>query len=137
MSAQNRALLYVLLVFFSGSIAGALGMHLVEHFWLHPQQAAAAPNWPADRQYYIEQFKKELNLTDDQSKRLESILDDTMKQYEDLHSFTHRVRDDGLMQIRAMLDDNQRKQFDELTRRIETPEQRAKRRPSASQPPSK
>jgi len=131
MSAQSRALLYVLLVFLSGVVAGALSMNMAEHYWLHPRQASAsAENWgdSSERRGAIELFKKQLNLTPDQIKQLEVILDETMTQYEDLHSFTHHIRDNGLTEIRAMLDDTQKKQFDELTRRSETPEQRRQRR---------
>ncbi len=128
MSAKNRALLYVALIFFSGALAGGMFMSFAEHYWLHPRQAAAAPPWESDRQHSIELFKRQLNLTDDQTRQLETILDETMRQYEDLHSFTHHIRDDGLMRIRAMLNDNQRKEFDTLTRRMETPEQMRQRR---------
>lgn len=128
MSAKNRALLYVAIVFLSGALAGALGMSFAEHYWLHPRQASAAGMWASDRQHSIDLFKRQLNLRDDQTRQLETILDETMRQYEDLHSFTHHIRDDGLMRIRAMLDDNQRKEFDTLTRRMETPEQMKQRR---------
>lgn len=129
MSAQSRSLLYVVIVFFSGAIAGALVMNVAEHYWLHPRQAAAAETWGNgdERRSAIELFKKQLNLTPDQTKRLEVILDETMTQYEDLHSFTHHIRDNGLMEIRALLDENQRKRFDELRGRVETPEQTKQR----------
>jgi hypothetical protein len=122
MSARSRALLYITLIFFSGVIAGALGMNLLERYYWVPPHPAAAANWEdADRQAYVELFKRQLNLTDDQTRRLETILDETMKQYHDLHFFTHHIRDDGLTRVRAMLTDEQRKRFDELTRKMEPP----------------
>ncbi len=135
MSAQGRALVYVLVVFFCGAIAGALVMNVAEHYWLHPRPAAAAENWGdiGERRSAIELFKQQLNLTPDQTKQLEGILDETMIQYEDLHTFTHHIRDNGLLQIRAMLNEDQRKKFDELTRRIETPEQRRTRKAKEQQ----
>lgn len=122
MSQQSRAVLYVVVVFFVGVVTGALSMNVIEHFWIHPRginiTAASVPRTTlSSRDRYIEQFKKELNLTDDQSKQLESILDETMRQYDDLHSFSHHIRDDGVARIRAILTDTQRQKFDEITRK--------------------
>lgn len=131
MSAQSRAVLTVFVVFFIGVVTGALTMNVVEHFWIHPRALSTSParvppaSWSrVDRDHYIEQFRKELNLTDVQSKQLESILDETMQQYLDLHSFSHHIRDDGIARIRALLDDNQRKKFEEITRKRDAAEQR-------------
>lgn len=135
MSAQSRAVLSIAVVFLTGLVAGALLMNVMEHFWMHPAEArfvpaarSTSPAWAANREHYIEEFKKELNLTDAQSKQLQAILDETMKQYIDLHSFSHHIRDDGIARIRAMLDDNQRKKFDDITRKLNADEQKARRK---------
>jgi hypothetical protein len=134
MSAQQRAVLYVVVVFFTGVVTGALVMNIVEHVWMHPgvlASRAPTPNaWDKDREHYMEQFRSELHLTDEQSKQLEQILDETMRQYEDLHSFSHHIREDGLARIRAMLNDDQRKKFDQLTAKM-TQERSERRRREA------
>ncbi len=119
MSARSRALVYIVLIFCSGAVAGALLMNVAEHFWMHPAPSAAAPRPDPGAKPYVEEFRKELHLTDDQSRQLEEILDETMKQYSDLHTFSHHVRDDGIARIRAILNDEQRKQFDELLKKQE------------------
>lgn len=125
--ANNRtcAIIYTVVVFFAGLVAGTLLMNITEHFWLHPGGHVITPRaWQAtDRQKYVEQFKREVSLNDAQGRQLESILDETMRQYDDLHSFTHHIRDDGIARIRAILNDDQRKRFDELTRKRAPAEQ--------------
>ena len=136
MSGQQRAVLYIFVVFFAGVIAGALLMNVLEHVWIHPgmtARASSAPRaWDADRRHYMEQFRKELNLTDDQARQLEEILDETMRQYNDLHSFSHHIREDGLTRIRAILNDDQRKRFNDLTRKMD--QDRAERKKSDARP---
>lgn len=120
MPNRSRAILYTTVVFCAGLVAGALLMNLREHIWLHPSgHVVSASSWgAADRGHYIEQFKTELKLTEPQSLQLETILDQTMRQYHDLHSFSHHIRQEGFTRIRAMLDDTQRKRFDEITKKM-------------------
>lgn len=59
---------------------------------------------PQDRAAHL---KKELKLTDDQTKKIEAIMNDTHKKMESL-------RDDTKTQIKAVLTDEQKKKFDEM-----------------------
>jgi Spy/CpxP family protein refolding chaperone len=122
---RTCAIVYTAVVFLAGMIGGALLMNLGEHFWLHPSgHVVTQGSWEkSGRQQYIEQFKRELNLNDAQSAQLVTILDETMRQYDDLHSFSHHIRDDGLTRIRAMLNPDQQKRFDEITKRMKSSEQ--------------
>ena len=43
-----------------------------------------------------------------------------MRQYHDLHSFSHHIRQEGVNQIRAMLDEKQRKRFEELMKKTDS-----------------
>jgi len=135
MPNRSRAILYTMVVFCAGAVAGALLMNLREHMWLHPSgHVVSAGSWDnVDRRHYIEQFKKELNLTETQSQQLEIVLDETMRQYSDLHTFSHHIRDEGLTRIRAMLDETQRKRFDEIVKKAE--HQKPPKKPA--RPPSK
>jgi Spy/CpxP family protein refolding chaperone len=133
---RTCAVVYSLAVFLAGAVAGALVMNLTEHFILHPARPAVeqAKKWnEADRAHYVERFKSELNLTEAQSRQLERILDETMRQYDDLHSFTHHIRQEGIMRIRAMLDDSQRKRLDDIVKKADAPlaEQQKKARKPA------
>lgn len=134
MPNRSRAIVYTAVVFLAGVVAGGLLMNLREHLWLHPSgHVVSASRWgDADRRHYVEQFKKELNLTEVQSQQLELVLDQTMRQYHDLHTFSHHIRDEGLTRIRIMLDDNQRKRFDEITKKMGCLLEQKKKTPRAS-----
>ena len=117
MPDRGRAILYTGVVFAAGMIAGALLMNLGEHLWLHRGRHAPIPaSSSAIDRHVIEQFKTELKLTEAQSQQLETILDETVRQYHDLRSFSYHIREEGIARIRAMLDDNQRKRFDEIVK---------------------
>lgn len=117
MPNRSRAVLYTAVVFLAGVIFGALLMNLREHLWVHRGGHAITPaSWAtADRAHYVEQFKTQLKLTDAQSLQLEAVLDETMRQYHDLHSFTHHIRAEGIARIRTILTPEQRRRFDQIT----------------------
>ena len=123
MSNRSRAILYSTVIFLAGIVAGALLMNLREHLWLHPQgHVVTAASWDqADRAYYIEQIKTELQLTEAQSREMEAILDATIRQYHDLHTFSHHIREEGIASIRATLNDEQRHRFDEIVGKMTCP----------------
>ena len=123
MSNRSRAILYSAVVFFAGMVAGALLMNLQEHLWLHPQgHIVSAASWDeADRAHYIEQIKQELQLTESQTRQLEATLDATMRQYHDLHTFSHHIREEGIAQIRAILNEDQRQRFDHIVGKMTCP----------------
>ncbi len=128
---RKYAVLYTAIVFVAGAVAGALVMNLAEHFWIHPGGTISAtnPRWnDADRAHYVEKFKAELKLTDEQCRQLEKVLDETMRQYDDLHSFSHHIREEGLTRIRAMLNEEQLRRFDEITKRMAEAEDQKRRK---------
>ena len=49
-----------------------------------------------------------------------------MRQYHDLRTFSHHIRDEGITDIRAILNDEQRQRFDQLTGRIASPMEQKK-----------
>lgn len=118
MPNRGRAILYTLVVFLAGGLTGAVLTNLYEHFMRHPAGHVITPaSWlKADRAHYIEKLRADLELTDTQTKDLEKILDETMRQYHDLHAFSHHIRQEGILRIRGILDEPQRKKFDKYTR---------------------
>ena len=91
------------LVFLSGAAVGAVAMNLGIHNWLHH-----APFWTtAGKAIYIEKVKKDLDLTPAQAEQMESILDDFGKYY-------HTVLADGKSRIMQILNDNQRRKFEQM-----------------------
>ncbi len=121
MAARTRALLYLTLIFTCGMVAGALAMNVVEHGWLHrgiPYVRTSRISNEA-RAHILEQVKKELVLTPAQAGQLETIVDDTMKQFEDLHEQAHRVRLESRERIRSILDDQQKVKFEEAMAKLQ------------------
>ncbi len=116
MPNRSRAIAYTLVVFLAGGLTGAVLMNLYEHFWRHPLGHVVTPSsWmKADREHYIEKLAADLELTPAQRTELESILDTTMQQFNDLHVFSHHIRQEGINRIRALLNENQRKRFDQF-----------------------
>ena len=98
-------------------------MNLREHLWLHPQgHIVTAASWKqTDQAHYIEQIKTELQLTEAQSREMEAILDATMRQYHDLHTFSHHIREEGITSIRDILNEEQRHRFDEIVGKMTCP----------------
>ncbi len=114
MNTRLRASLYIVLVFLSGAVAGALAMNVSEHLWLH-----STPAWAKDRPHVMEEVKKELVLTPAQASQMETILDDTMRQFQELHARSHQIRAESKERIRAILSDEQKVKFEKAIARLQ------------------
>ena len=91
------------LVFLCGAAAGAIAMNLGLHNRLHK-----APFYTdAGKSIYLERVKKDLDLTPEQCEQMESILDDFSKYY-------RTVLADGKSRIMQILNDNQRRRFEQI-----------------------
>jgi len=91
------------LVFLCGAAAGALAMNLRVHKNLHK-----APFWTdSGKVEYFERVKRELNLSPVQCEQMESILDDFTQYY-------RNVLADGKSRIMQILNDDQRKKFEQI-----------------------
>ena len=106
-----RILSTLLLVFLCGSLAGALVMR-------HSTQAR--PEGPAaywtkgGKEIAIEHFVKELDLTPEQTRQIEMILDDFTIYYETLQAQIDEVRANGKQRILLMLNPEQQKRFEHM-----------------------
>ncbi len=107
MSDSVRSALLLSLVFLCGGMAGGVG----EHYW-EARVVRAKSSWADSRLHTLEQVKADLALTDEQYQKLGQILDDTMKQFQDLHTRSHEVRQDTKNRILAILDDQQKTRFE-------------------------
>lgn len=75
---------------------------------IHSSLHRPAPAWTdSARQLTLERWKKELNLSDDQSKQIEQVLDDFAKYYDN-------VLADGNSRILLILDERQRLKFQKM-----------------------
>jgi pyrroline-5-carboxylate reductase len=102
-SPTASAILPLILVFLCGVTVGALVMNV----GLHRNWHRAIPNYESRNNMTLETWKRELNLTEDQSQKIESILDDFSKYYDN-------VLADGNSRILLILNDAQKQKFQQL-----------------------
>jgi hypothetical protein len=93
----------LLLVFVCGFVVGALAYNLGTHKRLHREAFWTTSGKDAA----VARVKKELDLTPQQVEQMESILDDFAKYYT-------TVLSDGKSRIMQILDDAQKKKFEQL-----------------------
>ena len=98
--AERVAIISLMLVFLCGTVLGAVAMSYWEH-GVHGPATRSAPTMS------IAEWKDKLNLTDDQTRQLTSILDDFSRLYDDLLS-------DGNTRIVQILNDEQKKKYQKM-----------------------
>ncbi len=112
-SWQNpRILLTLLIVFLCGVSAGMLIMSLgTQRRWPTVQQ----PSWrESGKEVSLQRFKKELDLTPQQTEQLETILDDFFTYYHTLQAQLDDVRASGKNRIVRILNPDQKRKFEKL-----------------------
>lgn len=106
-----RVVFTLLLVFLCGAAVGMVVMSLGGHRW----QAPRSLSWKeGGREVTLERFKKELNLTPEQSAQLETILDDFFMYYHTLQAQLDEVRATGKSRILRVLSPEQRTKFERM-----------------------
>jgi hypothetical protein len=104
-SSRFACIMTISLVFLTGAITGAVVMNLGAHKMMH---RAAAPFWTeGGKEIWLQRWKKDLNLSPDQTREMTVILDDFGMYY-------RNVLSDGKARILKILDEDQRKKFDKL-----------------------
>jgi hypothetical protein len=110
--------LYLLLVFGSGAVVGALGYRTY-----NPPTARSgsltAPQPPSEwRRQYVEESRSRLSLTDDQVAKLNSILDQTEARFrggrEQYNQVIRQIREDHFERVRTILTPDQVPKYEKL-----------------------
>lgn len=96
---EKIAIVSFLLVFLCGGVAGAMVMS----YWVHPLL-----HNPGTMSVSVKEWKQ-LDLTDEQTRQLTSILDDFSRYYDNLLA-------DGNSRILQILNPDQRKKYDRMIR---------------------
>ncbi len=111
-SWQNpRILCTLLLVFLCGAAAGGLTVRLA----MNQSARRSGPYWKeAGREITLERFRRDLNLTPDQSQQMATILDDFFMYYQTLQAQMDEVRGSGKSRILNILNEDQRKRFEKM-----------------------
>ena len=109
---QNPRIVYTLLcVFLSGAAFGALAMRLT----YSPERHRGGPYWrEGGREISLQRFKKDLDLTPEQAKEMETVLDDFMTYYQTLQAQMDDVRATGKERIYRILREDQKQKFDRM-----------------------
>lgn len=100
--AERIAIISFVLVFLCGILLGAVVMSVYGHFDLHGHEPAAA-----GLSMSMPELKQRLDLTDQQTEQLQSVLDDFSHYYDDVLS-------DGNSRIMQILNEEQRTRFRRL-----------------------
>jgi Spy/CpxP family protein refolding chaperone len=105
--AGRVAILSFVLVFLCGAVLGAVVMSVSGHAGLHD---ARIPPPPAPGfSMAVNDWKRQLDLTDEQTVQLTSILDDFSRYYDD-------VLADGNSRVMQILNPEQRRRFQQMLR---------------------
>jgi len=135
---NRRAAFYLIVVFVLGVALGILGNQLAgrwELFRRYPRSYERGPRGGP------EWLSRELGLSAEQQRQLETILDETGKQFQQVRQRVRedyeRVRQQSGERIRAILTEEQRTKFEELLRRMEAERLRRGRSPSPPFPPER
>jgi biopolymer transport protein ExbD len=106
-SPTTAAILPLVLVFLCGMTVGALAMNLgIHRTGIHLPTARPATT-KDQNMMTLETWKRELNLNNDQSRQIESILDDFARYYDN-------VLADGNSRILLILNDKQKQKFQQM-----------------------
>lgn len=117
MSRKNLPIaFYLLLVFISGGVVGALGYRTY-----NPPTArtvSAPPSQSEFRKQYLDESKQRLALTDDQMAKLAAILDDTEARWaqvrEQANQQIRQIRDEHFAKVRMILTPEQLPKYEKL-----------------------
>lgn len=97
---ERVAILSLILVFLCGAVVGAVVMGMSGH-------SGHLRNQPSGFAMDADRWRQELNLSDQQAKEMNSILDDFGRYYDNLIA-------DGQTRVRQILNPQQRRKFDQL-----------------------
>lgn len=100
-SAKTTLIISFALIFLCGAVSGALVMNMRTHVGRTVVRGTFSSHSEVQR------LHRALNLTDEQTRQLQMILDDVAKYYDNVLS-------DGQTRVMQILDDNQKQKFRDL-----------------------
>lgn len=125
---RSAIALYMAIVFVSGGILGFYANRLYAVSTTQPRPAAKSQQSPQEfRKGLVSFYRKRLYLNDDQTQKLELILDDVGAQYqaqfkkerEAIRPELNRIRQEQIDRITEMLDAKQKEKYSELLKERE------------------
>ncbi|HSB17165.1 MAG TPA: hypothetical protein VLE22_22130 [Bryobacteraceae bacterium] len=126
--SRTAVVLYLLIVFLSGALVGALAHRL---YVIRGVENGGPARPESYRSRYIEEMRTRLNLDEGQVQLLNGILDDARTRYraarEKIRPELDTIRQDQVGKIRSMLSEGQRIEYEKL---LEEREKRHRQRPT-------
>jgi hypothetical protein len=109
---QTPSILFTLFcVFLAGAATGAVTMR----FGFPPEKHKPYLSWnEAGREFSLQKFKKELDLTEAQAEEFSRIIDDFMTYYQVAQATMEDVRATGKGRILKILNEDQKKKFEKM-----------------------
>jgi len=108
---RNPRIVYTLVcVFLCGALVGAIMMR----FGFSPERHVGAYWKEGAREISLQRFKKDLDLTPEQTKDMETVLDDFMMYYQSLQAQMDDVRATGKSRILKILREDQKAKFEKM-----------------------
>jgi hypothetical protein len=114
--SNPRVLAVLLLVFVTGTLSGAIAYRVVRSRLARTSQmttSSGSPSW-SNKEGFLARYKKELNLSDEQTAKMAKVLDDYKMYYQNLQEQLEEVRSTGKSEILKILDEAQRQKFEKL-----------------------
>ena len=110
---QYSLILSLLLVFSSGMVVGAFGLHL----YTAKSVTATSRKSPEDyRRGYVEELRVRLNLNAEQLLKLNGVLDQTRAQYKDVRDRMkpdmNRIKNEQIEKINSLLSPDQQQKYE-------------------------
>jgi hypothetical protein len=113
--SNPRVLSILALVFLAGVFTGGAAMK----YGLHPRLHPAAGFGQANKEQLLNRCKRELSLTDDQTRQVAQIIDNTASYYQTLQDQLSDVKADSLGKIKGLLNDEQKLKFERMVNDIQ------------------
>lgn len=109
---HQRILSLLVLVFLCGAAAGALGMRLAGTYMARP----SISTWKqSTREMTLDWFRRELQLTPEQAREVEAVLDDYVIYYQNLQTQMDDFRYEGKKRILQILNEEQREKYERMS----------------------
>jgi hypothetical protein len=106
---------YLFVVFVSGGVVGALGYRMYSPPSARSEQRLSPEAW---RRQYLDELQTRVNLTPDQVKKVNSIMDDTDAVFHQAHDKHHqefdKIKEDQRAKLRAILTPEQLPKFEQF-----------------------
>jgi DNA-directed RNA polymerase sigma subunit (sigma70/sigma32) len=109
---QNpRILTTLLFVFLSGAITGAIAMR----FGYPRETHRTVPYWTqGGKELSVQRLKKELDLTPEQAREMETVLDDFVMYIQTLQAQMDDVKATGKKNVMKLLNEEQKQKFERM-----------------------